>query len=235
MNAPSATQLGPSKRLCRLLRSVSSQVCLHNFQRNHLRSSYSSQASLFAVFAHITGAGNEFAGRKLFACSARLGRQYPPTNPCAINDRASFLPVKLSFVDLVNILSLQCSMMNLSMFFECGPLLPYIHLTSTRHHSHNRCSQAFPVFSHSSASMYYTERKPGNKTWAGLGTRLPHPYNVMLQARLIKHLWWLPWYSGKKAALLVMYYRKSAVPTLIPSQKHQSNLHRQWWQETPTM
>ena len=33
--------------------------------------------------------------------------------------------------------------------FECGPLpLPYmyVHLTSTRRHSRDRCSQAFPVF-----------------------------------------------------------------------------------------
>ena len=56
INTPSATrQFGPSKHLCRLSRSVSSQVCLHNFQpsrskRSH--SSYSSQASLLAVFAH---------------------------------------------------------------------------------------------------------------------------------------------------------------------------------------
>ena len=37
-------------------------------------------------------------------------------------------------------------MMKSSTLFECGPLLPYMHLASTRHHSHDRCSQAFPVF-----------------------------------------------------------------------------------------
>ena len=30
--------------------------------------------------------------------------------------------------------------------FERGPLPPYVHLTSNRRHSCDRCSQAFPVF-----------------------------------------------------------------------------------------
>ena len=38
--------------------------------------------------------------------------------------------------------------------------------------SHDKCSQAFPVFRRSSASMYYTEHKPKNKNGGGLGTRL---------------------------------------------------------------
>ena len=37
--------------------------------------------------------------------------------------------------------------------------LGYVHLTSTRHHSCEKCSQASPVFCCSSISMYYTERK----------------------------------------------------------------------------
>ena len=55
------------------------------------------------------------------------------------------------------------SMMKSSTLFERGLLLPYVHLASTRRHSCDRCSQAFPVFRRSSASMYYTERKPKNK------------------------------------------------------------------------
>ena len=54
-------------------------------------------------------------------------------------------------------------MMKSSTLFECGPLPPYVHLASTRRHSHDRCSQAFPVFLRSSTSVYYTERKPKNK------------------------------------------------------------------------
>ena len=37
-------------------------------------------------------------------------------------------------------------MMKYSTLFECGPLPPYVHLASTRHHSRDRCSQALPVF-----------------------------------------------------------------------------------------
>ena len=79
------------------------------------------------------------------------GGDSPSTNSCAINDRASFLPVKSSTVNLVNVLhgvlllSLEHSMMKSSTLFECGPLPPYIHLASTRCHSCDRCSQAFPV------------------------------------------------------------------------------------------
>ena len=53
INTLSAIQL--SKNLSHHLRSVSSQVCLHNLQPAYSKlscSSYSSQASLFAVFAH---------------------------------------------------------------------------------------------------------------------------------------------------------------------------------------
>ena len=55
----------------------------------------------------------------------------PNCKSCAINHRASFLPVKSSIVDLVNIwLLLERSMMKSNMLFECGP-----HLTSTGHDS----------------------------------------------------------------------------------------------------
>ena len=39
---------------------------------------------------------------------------------------------------------------------------PYVHLASTRRHSLDRCSQAFPIFRYSSTSVYYCERKPKN-------------------------------------------------------------------------
>ena len=45
----------------------------------------------------------------------------------------------------------------------------YVHLTSM---SCDKCSQDFPIFHHSSASMYYTEHKPKNKNGIGLGRRL---------------------------------------------------------------
>ena len=64
----------------------------------------------------------------------------------------------------------------------CGwaPHPPPIYLASTWCHSCDRCSQVFPVFCHSSASVYYTERKPKNKKKrGGLGTRL-HEYLISL-------------------------------------------------------
>ena len=47
--------------------------------------------------------------------------------------------------------------------FVVGHRPAYVHLASTRRHSCDRCSQAFPVFLRSSTSVYYTERKPKNK------------------------------------------------------------------------
>ena len=65
----------------------------------------------------------------------------------------------------------QCLIMKYSALFESGPhppCPPYVHLMSTRHHSCDRCSQAFPVIRHSSSgSVYYCEHKPN--TWGGGG------------------------------------------------------------------
>ena len=95
-----------------------------------------------------------------------VGGRCSSTNSCAINHRASFLLVESSTVDLIerlgSWLSLERSMMKSSTLFECGPLPPYVHLLSTRCHSHDRCSQAFPIFRRSSAFVYYTELKPKN-------------------------------------------------------------------------
>ena len=60
-------------------------------------------------------------------------------------------------------LSLERLMMKSSALFERGPLPPYVHLVSTRHHSRKRYSQAFPIFLCSSTSVYYTEWKLKNK------------------------------------------------------------------------
>ena len=58
------------------------------------------------------------------------------------------------------------SMMKSSTLFQyssADPSPPHVHLASTRHNLRSRCSQAFPVFHHSSTSMYYTEHKLKNK------------------------------------------------------------------------
>ena len=60
-------------------------------------------------------------------------------------------------------LVLECLMMKSSALFECGPLSPCVHLTSTRCHLCDKCSQAIPVFRRSSASVYDTEHKPKNR------------------------------------------------------------------------
>ena len=39
----------------------------------------------------------------------------------------------------------------------------YIHLAFTWRHSCDKCSEVFPIFGYSSASMYYTEHKPKSK------------------------------------------------------------------------
>ena len=52
-----------------LLQSVSSHVCLHKYSK-HSHSSYFSQASLFAVFAHAARAGKQSAEQKYYLLSA---------------------------------------------------------------------------------------------------------------------------------------------------------------------
>ena len=46
----------------------------------------------------------------------------------------------------------------------------YIHLAFTWCH---KCSQAFPIFGHFSASMYYAEHKPKSKKWGRPGNKAP--------------------------------------------------------------
>ena len=60
---------------------------------------------------------------------------------------------------------------------------------STLHLCHcDKCSQAFTVFCHSSASIYYTEHIPNNNNGGGLGTRLHLPF-VMCSFRPL----WMTW------------------------------------------
>ena len=97
------------------------------------------------------------------------GGRCPTTSSCVYNHRASFLLVKSSTVDLVNIwgswLSLKHSMMKSSTLFECGPLPP----TSALGPIHVIGVPRLSPFSYSFASMYYTECKPKNKKWGRPG------------------------------------------------------------------
>ena len=62
--------------------------------------------------------------------------------------------------DLVNVWNLvtEHSMMKYTTLFDCKPLPPP---TSTWHHLCKKCSQAFSIFHHSSASMYHQRAKMG--------------------------------------------------------------------------
>ena len=53
-----------------------------------------------------------------------------------------------------------------------GQCPPYIHLASTRRHSRDRCSQAFPVFRALSLLCIVLNANRRTKNGGGLGTRL---------------------------------------------------------------
>ena len=61
-------------------------------------------------------------------------------------------------------------MMKSSALFQCG----LFHFASTRCHSFDWCSQAFPIFCRSSASVYYAEQTKEQKVgaWPGTNARL---------------------------------------------------------------
>ena len=59
-------------------------------------------------------------------------------------------------------------MMKTDTLFEHGPLPPYVHLASTRRHSCDSCSQAFPVF----ATLPLLNANRRTENGGGLGTRL---------------------------------------------------------------
>ena len=79
-------------------------------------------------------------------CLVDVGGRCPTTNSCVINHRASFLLVKLSTVDFVNVWCSGCCWStrwwNLVRYLNVDPP-PYVHLASTVRHSHHGCSQAF--------------------------------------------------------------------------------------------
>ena len=81
-------------------------------------------------------------------------------------------------------------MIKSSTLFEHGPFPPYIHLASTRRHSRDRFSQAFPVFRALPLPCIINERKPKNKKRERPGneamlTVLAEPVLVFLSVRWI--------------------------------------------------
>ena len=101
------------------------------------------------------------------------GGQCPTTNPCVINHRVSFLPVKLSTVDHVWGPSHRWNAWWWSLVCYLNWTPPPLHPPSVHWTSFTWWEfPALPHFLCSSASMYYTEHKLKNKKWGGLGTRL---------------------------------------------------------------
>ena len=78
-----------------------------------------------------------------------IGGRCPTTNLCVINHSVSFLLVKLSTVDFVNVWCPGCCWStrwwNLVRYLNVDPP-PYVHLAFTVRHSHHGYSQAFPIF-----------------------------------------------------------------------------------------
>ena len=106
----------------------------------------------------------------------------PSTNSCAINDRASLLPVNSSTIDLVNVLYGVLAIVGIleSLVRYLNVNLPnYIHLASTMRPPdfiHVIGVPGLPRFSCSSASMYYTKHK--HKNGGGQGYPLPVAVNA---------------------------------------------------------
>ena len=63
-------------------------------------------------------------------------------------------------------------MMKSSMVFVVGHRPPYVHLASTRRHSRDKCSQAFPVFRALLPPCIILNANRRTKNGVGLGTRL---------------------------------------------------------------
>ena len=89
---------------------------------------------------------------------------YPTTNSCALNHCE--LLVVLAIVEVLDV-----KVFFKYIIFERGPL-PYIHLTSTRHNSRDRCLQPFPVFAALLLPCIILNANRKTKNGGGLGTRL---------------------------------------------------------------
>ena len=63
-------------------------------------------------------------------------------------------------------------MMKSSTVFVVGHRPPYVHLASTRRHSRDKCSQAFPVFRALPPPYIILNANRRTKNGVGLGTRL---------------------------------------------------------------
>ena len=73
-------------------------------------------------------------------------------------------------------------MMKSSTLFVVGHRPPYVHLASTRRHSRDKCSQAFPVFHALSPPCIILNANRRTKNGVGLGTRLANVYIHQIKA-----------------------------------------------------
>ena len=94
-----------------------------------------------------------------------------------------------SYERLGSCLAVERSMMKSSTLFhvfECGPLPPYVQLTSTWRHSRDRCSQAFPVFRTLPLLCIILNANWRTKNGGGLGTRLViiHSFDTILYVKV---------------------------------------------------
>ena len=106
------------------------------------------------------------------------------------------------------------------------------HLVSTWRRSHGKCSQAFPVFRRSSASVYYSERKPKNKNRGGLGTRLTtcgliaSQYNIMQKKK--KKSFNIPIYLSIYLSIYQFIYFLRIYLCWTLAKPAQQDLHLHW-------
>ena len=93
-----------------------------------------------------------------------------------------------SYDCLGSCLATEHSTMKSSTLFQCGPLPPSVNIASTWHHSHDKCSQAFPIFATLLLLQNILNTNWGTKNWGDLGTKL---YNTSDKKR--KFDWLTNW------------------------------------------
>ena len=110
---------------------------------------------------------------------------------------------------LASWLLLECSMRKSSMLFERGPSLLY--------YSRDGYFQALPFFYHSSAFMYYTERKPKNTNGGGLGTKLLRNWSTGRSSpHLLTHLCGFSFMEVWLAQSLSLHFLEFFLPLSLP-------------------
>ena len=102
-------------------------------------------------------------------------------------------------------------MMKSSTLFERGPLPPYVHLASTRRHSRDRCSQAFPVFRALPLPCIILNANRRTKNGGGLGTRLVATVQISFCRTFNETMWSLTdgrrrWKTKLSSAGLVYFH-----------------------------